>query len=116
MKKLIMLAALVVASPALAKWKAQYVDADPRIIKWYSDQHNANGGWCCDQADGHDFYDSYTLNPDGSVDFDTEGKHFHLDKELVLTGPNPTGHAVWWYVDRTDGSRASFCFAAGAGG
>src|SRR5579864_8345532 len=92
---------LVFASNAHAKWKPAYSTADPKIAAWFSNQHNQKGAWCCDQSDGHEYDGNYTLLSDGSVDIDYGyGEHFLLPDYKILTGPNPTGHAVWWYVDR----------------
>lgn len=88
------------------------------IANWFQSQHNANGGWCCDQADGHLFYGDYKINNDGSVDVtDNDGKSYHITKDMVLTGPNPTGAAVWWYLQYAKaGPKYTYCFAIGAQG
>ena len=99
-----------------AKWKADYANADPGIKQWYSAQRNKNGGWCCDNADGHDFYGDYKLDTDGSVEFDADGVHHKLPPFMVLNGPNPTGHAVWWYIVQQDGTYHDYCFALGPAG
>lgn len=99
-----------------ARWKEQFANAPEAIKQWYATQHNKQGGWCCDNADGHDFYGGYSLNQDGSVEFDADGVHHTIPDYMVLNGPNPTGHAVWWYVDKSDGVHKDYCFALGAGG
>lgn len=73
--------------------------------EWYSSQHTATGLWCCDMSDAEPFAGGYVLNADGSVTLDNGT---HIEKEKVLTTPNPTGSAVWWHVrDHT------YCFAIG---
>lgn len=109
------LIALALASTAHAKWNGDPEQADPAIVKWYGDQHSADGNWCCDNADGHPFYGAYTFNSDGSVEFDSDGHHYKLPATMVLKGPNPTGHAVWWWVQRYDGKHIDYCFAPGGG-
>lgn len=113
-----MLAALcvILVAPfgAEAKWNAAYGNAPEYIIKWYSGQNNGRGEWCCSEADAHAFYGDYTVLNNGDVQFNFEGRHYHLPAYMVLTGPNPTGHAVWWYVFRTDGAHVDYCFAPGA--
>jgi hypothetical protein len=99
-----------------AKWKAAYADAPANVVKWYSAQRNAIGQRCCDEADGHPFYKKYTFDKNGGVEFDFGGSHYHLPAWMVLHGPNPTGHAVWWYMNRFDGVHTDYCFAPGAGG
>lgn len=101
---------------AEARWKEQYANAPDAIKQWYAAQRNKNGGWCCDSADGHAFYGKYAVNKDGSVEFDANGMHHKLPDYMVLSGPNPTGHAVWWYTDQPDGVHRDYCFALGAEG
>ena|SRR6185437_12877616 len=99
-----------------SKWKAAYADGSANVIEWYSAQHNAIGQRCCDEADGHSFYQEYAFDKNGGVESDFRGSHYHLPRWMVLHGPNPTGHAVWWYMDRFDGVRTDYCFAPGSGG
>ena len=97
---------------ASARWRPEYGKADPNIQHWYRSQHNSQGQWCCDNSDGHPYYGAYTINKDGSVTLDLKtGKHV-IPAHMVLTGPNPTGHAVWWYI-ATPGNHTDFCFAPG---
>jgi hypothetical protein len=102
------LALILVAGAAFAR------DPDGRyanspLKEWYHEQHNSAGQWCCDEADGHPYDGDYTLNPDGSV---TIGKET-IEADKVLKQPNPTGHAVWWYIDNNYG-RTTYCFIPGA--
>lgn len=100
-------------APVLARWKPEYAKADPNIRQWYRSQHNAQGQWCCDESDGHPYYGAYTINKDGSVTLDLAGGKKHtIPAYMVITGPNPTGHAVWWYL-ATNGTHSDFCFAPG---
>ena len=101
---------------AQARWKEQYANAPDAIKQWYATQHNKQGAWCCNNADGHDFYGDYSLDQDGSVEFDAGGTHHKLPAFMVLDGPNPTGHAVWWYVDGAAGGHTDYCFALGTEG
>lgn len=109
---------MIIAFPlaAQAKWKAAYSDASDEVAAWYSAQHNGIGQRCCDEADGHPFYGAYAVGKNGDVEFHFGGTHYHLPAYKVLHGPNPTGHAVWWYVDRFDGVHTDYCFALGSGG
>lgn len=76
--------------------------------EWFETQHNSLGAWCCNEADGHIYDGDYKLNQDGSV---TIG-NFTIEGYKVLKGPNPTGHAVWWFVDASYG-RITYCFIPG---
>lgn len=75
--------------------------------KWYKAQRNCGGGDCCGEADARNYYDGYTLNPDGSV---TLADQRHIPACDVMMKPNPTGHAVIWTLGPT-----IFCFAPGGG-
>ena len=55
------------------------------------------------------------INPDGSVLLKSGAIPYRIDAYKVLDGPNPTGHAVWWYLDYGDWGITTFCFAPGAG-
>jgi hypothetical protein len=100
-------------SPALARDPSgRYADAPH--AEWFRSQHNAKGDWCCDKSDGHAYYGEYTMNDDGSVTVELVGKRHTLPAYMVLTGANPTGHAVWWYVDTNQMGHVDYCFAPGA--
>lgn len=118
MRAKLMIAATVlsVCAPAFARDHGQFAGTDPSIAAWYENQHNAQGQYCCNKADGHDFYDSYKIDTNGDVEFDFAGQHYHLPAYMVLTTPNPTGHSVWWYVVTVGGEHSDYCFAPGAGG
>jgi hypothetical protein len=81
--------------------------------EWFKSQHNEKGEWCCDKSDGHYYDGAYTLNQDGSVTIGTGKDATTLQSYMVLKHPNPTGRAVWWYIDGY-GSRMSYCFAPGS--
>ncbi|HZD90951.1 MAG TPA: hypothetical protein VE224_12690 [Pseudolabrys sp.] len=103
---------VLTAAPVLARWKPEYAKKDPQIQAWYKSQHNAQGQWCCDKSDGHPYFGTYTMNKDGSVTLDLKQGKRTLPAYMVLGGPNPTGHAVWWYLD-VAGHHTDFCFAPG---
>lgn len=107
-------AAWIAAGGAAAKWKPEYANSDPKIRAWYRSQRNAQGQWCCDESDGHPFHSRYDINKDGSVTLHLDGGKKHtIPAYMVITGPNPTGHAVWWYLETSDGNHTDFCFAPG---
>lgn len=78
---------------------------------WFESQHNSLGQWCCNEADGHPYNGDYKFNADGSVTA-YDGQAYTIAKEKILTGKNPTGHAIWWFVDSSAG-RYTYCFAPG---
>lgn len=87
--------------------------ASSPYAEWFKSQHNAHGDWCCDSADGHEYDGDYQFNADGSVTVELDGKPHVLPKHMILTGANPTGHAVWWYLDTTMMGHVDYCFAPG---
>ncbi len=96
-----------------ARWKAQFANVDPNVQSWFHEQHNAHGEVCCDKSDGHAYFGPYTLNSDGSVSLHLgPGNDRTLPAYMVLKGPNPTGHAVWWYA-QSNISHLDYCFAPG---
>lgn len=103
---------LLTLSEAQARWKPEYAAASPEVQSWIKDQHNAAGQWCCDKSDGHPFYGGYAINADGSVTLQTAAGPRVLPPFIVLKGPNPTGHAIWWYVE-TGAEHIDYCFAPG---
>jgi len=106
------LAVLAGASPALARWKAEYARAPLQLRSWFENQHNARGQSCCLDADGHAFYGAYVINPNGSVTLDLARGTRTLPAYMVLPGPNPTGHAIYWYKDYGT-ARIDYCFSPG---
>lgn len=106
------LAVAVMATPAFAHWKSKFANTDPAIQKWYKEQTDTNGNSCCADADAHSYYGPYILNKDGSVTINTKNGRDVIPASKVLIGPNPTGHAVWWY-DQGPWGHYDFCFAIG---
>jgi hypothetical protein len=87
---------------------------DPAISKWFSEQHNSAGGWCCNEADGHRYYGDYVVHSDGTVTIAPgTPDEYHIEAWKVLTGPNPTGGAVWWFNEGPSGKN-TYCFAPGS--
>lgn len=93
---------------AYATWKPEYAQNSPETQTWFKTQRNARGEWCCSEADGHRYDGDYKINADGSVTVEGET----IPKDKVLTGPNPTNAAVWWFLDGP-GGRRTYCFAVG---
>lgn len=105
----------LLARAADARWKPEYASADPAIQQWYGTQHNDKGQWCCNDADGHPYFGGYSINADGGVTLTGEdGKVYTLPSYMVLKGPNPTGHAVWWFLE-IGSTHRDYCFAPGGG-
>ena len=114
-------AAAIAFVAALMSCSAHARDLDGRYSnsqykEWYESQHNAQGQFCCDKSDGHDWYGDYRPTPDGGVEITDGGKVYHLAPYMVLHGPNPTGHAVWWYVEYQGADRVNYCFSEESGG
>lgn len=98
---------------------------DGKFAVWFSQQFNADGGWCCDLADGHEYTGDYSAQPDGSVILHGTSGDILIDAYKVLDGhswdrggtkaggPNPTGHAVVWSNSPDLANAAIFCFSPG---
>lgn len=108
-----LVAYVLLSLSAQARWSPQYADSSPEVQKWFSTQHNSTGQWCCDESDGHRFDGTYEFTADGSVIVWDNGQKYLIEKSKVLSGHNPTGSAVWWYMD-VEGGRRSYCFSAGS--
>lgn len=106
-------ALLLMLAPAFAR-DPSGVYANSPNKKWFSEQHNERGTWCCDESDGHRFDGDYRLNEDGSVTIHDAGQTYNLPSYMVLKGSNPTGGAVWWFTQDYHGKRTSYCFAPGS--
>lgn len=91
------------------------VVVDPALHDWFERQHNKRGGWCCDISDGHMLDDDeWRTGPDG-YQVRVDGVWYGiLDWQLRadMTDPNPTGHAIVWYLKYGDNVNI-FCFAPG---
>jgi hypothetical protein len=61
-------------------------------------------------------FGDYAINLDGSVVLKSGVIPYRIEPYKVLACPNPTGHAIWWYLDYGDWGITTFCFAPGAGG
>jgi hypothetical protein len=96
---------------ARERYPGQFANVRPDIRSWYESQHDSEGLQCCAESDAYDFYGDYTLRPDGSVTLEADGVRREIPAYQVLTGPNPTGHAVWWHNE----SGGTYCFALGTG-
>lgn len=108
----ILLILILLERRADAKWSPAYAGQPAAVQAWFKNQYNAKGQWCCDEADGHPFFGDYRINKDGSVILQTDSSPRRLPAYMVLKGPNPTGQAVWWFLD-VGGSRTDYCFAPG---
>jgi hypothetical protein len=105
------LCACFIREQALAKDRSQWADSPHH--DWYKNQRNGFGRQCCDNSDAHPYFGNYTLNNDGSVTLSLDGGDYTIPKMMVIDGPNPTGHAVWWFADQ-EGYHMDFCFAVGS--
>jgi hypothetical protein len=107
---------LLISLVSLSMASARDLDgryANSPFHAWFESQYNSVGQWCCNEADGHAYYEDYKVNEDGSVTVTDSGKPVTIEAYKVLKGPNPTGHAVWWYVDGAYG-RTTYCFIPGS--
>lgn len=65
--------------------------------------------------DGHEYDCQYSLNNDGSLTVQWQGKPHTIDVwKVLMDSKNPTGHAVWWYLLGPKGEFFDYCFAPGS--
>ena len=91
---------------AQARWKPEYADSPYR--EWFAQQLNSEGWSCCNLSDAHAVYDAYIKQGKWYVSID--GIVHEIQQDQLLTGPNPTGHAVIWY-SATGDFVSIFCFS-----
>lgn len=88
--------------------------ANSQFHQWFESQTNSRGGSCCADADGHEYDGDYTMNEDGSVTLGLPNGPYRVEAYKVLKDSrNPTGHAIWWFVEGYNGNKTTFCFAPG---
>ncbi|WP_407146219.1 hypothetical protein [Bradyrhizobium sp. ORS 86] len=109
LKSLILAGTLALAASPLFARDPDGRYANSPLHSWYESQHNSVGQWCCNEADGHAYFGDYTVKEDGSVVADGHT----IEAYKVLSGPNPTGHAVWWFTENAYG-RMTYCFIPGS--
>jgi hypothetical protein len=103
---------LLIAIPCLA---APPPNADPRLQPWFDHQHSVGGDWCCHVADGHILSESDWRASGDHYEVRINGIWHSIPNSAVRDpngGPNPTGHAVAWWVGSGD-ELAIVCFAQG---
>lgn len=107
----------MVCMPVAGMWAAPPAGYDPNspTHRWFEAQYSRGGQWCCNVADGHLLEDS---------DWRLIGDHYEVKLFGVWRsisadalrdpkgGPNPTGHAIVWYLVTEFGLHI-YCFAPG---
>lgn len=78
--------------------------SDPKVKAFFDNVHSPDGTYCCDESDGHPYYEDYKINKDGSV---TLPNGYIFPKGQIVTG-NPTGHAIIW-----ERGSMKYCFSPG---
>jgi hypothetical protein len=94
------------------------VTIEPGLHAWFERQHNANGGWCCDLADGHILTEDQWRGGTKGYEVLIAGRWWPIEPWMYrnpIGGPNPTGQAIVWYTDAYDGPRI-WCFTPGTEG
>ena len=89
-------------------------NADPVLHQWFETQHSAGGAWCCDVSDGH-ILDDGDWRADGiGYAVRISGAWWPVPSDALRDpkgGPNPTGHAIVWFVNAE--VPHIYCFAPG---
>jgi hypothetical protein len=90
-------------------------DLDSPTHTWFERQHSITGGWCCNLADGHILADTDWRIVADHYDVWIDGAWHPVPANAMRDpngGPNPTGHAVAWWV-KTGREIVILCFAPG---
>ena len=98
-----------IVQQAQARWKPKYADSPYR--EWFAQQSTSESWSCCDLSDAHPTYDAYIK--DGKWHVPIQGRDYEIKPYQLLSGPNPTGHAVVWYDAHGDFIWI-FCFSPGS--
>jgi hypothetical protein len=108
-------ASLLLCSPAFAA-PPPGTDLDSPLHKWFELQHNMNGGLCCSEYDGHILEDDeWRITKDGKYQVLVMNVWYDIEPwqyRNPVGGPNPTGHAIaWWLIN--DSGVHIYCFTPG---
>jgi hypothetical protein len=84
---------------------------------WFAKQWSIGKSFCCNEADGHVLDDSDWRMVGGHYEVRINGNWIQVPATAMVDsargGPNPTGHAVIWYVTGSEGGIRLYCFAQG---
>jgi len=114
MKLSILLAALLIAAPALARDDGRY--AGSPLKPWF-DSLKSGKGPCCSDADGTALTDTDWESKDGHYRVRIEDQWWDVPDEAVITEPNRAGRTMVWPVYRRWPNSTSIdirCFIPGS--
>jgi len=115
MIRALILSSLLIPTLALAD-PPPGTDLDSPLHKWFETQHNAQGGWCCQLADGKILEsDEWRITDSGTYQVFIVGNWQDIQPYMYrnpIGGPNPTGKAIVWYRI-IDSGITIFCFTPG---
>lgn len=104
--KKLLLAFILTLFPLVCQ--AKY-SGNTKYPEFFNNLHSSDGTYCCDESDGYPYYGNYTILNDGSVQIG-DNQEIVPKGRIILN--NPTGHAIWWYTDTSEG-RHTYCFSPG---
>ena len=91
-------------------------DLNSALHAWFDRQHNVKGGWCCRLSDGHILADDEWRATGNGYQVKIDGDWFDITPNALrdpVGGPNPTGHAIVWYLKHSGFGVSIYCFAPG---
>jgi hypothetical protein len=93
-------------------------DLTSPVSRWFAKQRSVNGLVCCDVSDGHILSDDDWESRGGVYRVRINDQWLNVPdyalRDSVTGGPNPTGHAVVWFVgSESNGGAYITCFAPG---
>jgi hypothetical protein len=108
----IVLAALALCTPAVARDNGQFGNVPPDVRAWFKGVKSPTGIPCCDIADGHPT--DYDMR-ENRYWVPINGQWIAVPPEAVVHDEgNPTGDAVVWYTVY-NGTAYIRCFVPGGG-
>jgi hypothetical protein len=106
------LAAVAIATPALAHDNGQFANVSPSVRAWFKSVKSQHGVPCCDIADGH--RTDYDMR-NNQYWVPINGNWMAVPPDAVLSDAgNPVGDAVVWYSIYGD-HVVIRCFVPGSG-
>lgn len=113
MKVSLLLAALIIASPAIARDDGRY--AQSPLKNWFNGLKSKQGVPCCDTADGLRVEDVDWEAADGRYRVRIDGQWVNVPPEALIEQPNLAGPAIVWPIKNSAGKLEIRCFIPGAG-
>jgi len=112
MKRLMIVAVILISSSALARDRGQFANSTPEMKQWFNDLHSGKGP-CCSDADGTALSNVDWETHEGKYRVRIDGVWIDVPNDAVLEQPNRAGVTMVWPF-RNDGLIMIRCFIPGS--